>query len=194
MTYTAMVSEDLGELLEAAGTGDREAFARLYDATAPRLFGLVLRVVGDRGFAEEILQETYLQIWDRAAGYDPAAGSALSWLLTIAHRRAVDRVRSEQAGRRRAQADAAAREAEGPAGDVADTVVATLTAESERVAVRRCLEQLTAMQRQAIELAYFGGQTYREVAETLGAALPTIKSRIRDGMRGMRTCLGGERL
>lgn len=194
MTYTAMVSEDLGELLEAAGTGDREAFARLYDATAPRLFGLVLRVVGDRGFAEEILQETYLQIWDRAAGYDPAAGSALSWLLTIAHRRAVDRVRSEQAGRRRAQADAAAREAEGPAGDVADTVVATLTAESERVAVRRCLEQLTAMQRQAIELAYFGGQTYREVAEKLGAALPTIKSRIRDGMRGMRTCLGGERL
>lgn len=193
MTYTATVSEDLGELLRAAGAGDREAFARLYDATAPRLFGLVLRVVGDRGLAEEILQETYLQIWDRAAWYEPAAGSALSWLLTIAHRRAVDRVRSEEAGRRRAQNDALARQAEGPTGDVADTVVGQLTAAHERAAVHRCLGRLTQMQRQAIELAYFGGKTYREVAEALDAALPTVKSRIRDGLRGLRTCLGGER-
>ncbi len=175
---------DLTDLLIRTAGHDRQAFAELYDATGARVFGLVLRVLRDRGYAEETLQEVYLQIWQKAGGFDPSAGSALSWMLTIAHRRAVDRVRSEEAAGKRSN-DYSVSNFEAPGDTVADSVIA----EEERSDVMFCLGSLTATQRQSIELSYYGGLTYRQVAERLDAALPTIKSRIRDGLRRLKTCL-----
>ncbi len=182
-------SDGLDALLAASARGEPAAFAELFDATSRRIYGLVLRIVGDPGFAEEIVQETYLQIWDRADGFDRSQGSALGWMLTIAHRRAVDRVRSESAARRRDLRDAAMhRDGE---RDVAEEVVSTVDAERRSLDVRKCIDGLTGKQREAIELAYFDGRTYSQVAEHVGAALPTVKSRIRDGLRNLKICLGG---
>lgn len=175
---------DLADLLIRTAGHDRQAFAELYDATGSRVFGLILRVLRDRGYAEETVQEVYLQVWQKADSFDPSSGSALSWLLTIAHRRAVDRVRSEEAAGKRGH-DYSVSNVETPTDTVADSVVAA----EERSDVMVCLGSLTATQRQSIELSYYGGMTYRQVAERLDAALPTIKSRIRDGLRRLKDCL-----
>lgn len=175
---------DLADLLIRTAGHDRQAFADLYDATSSRVFGLILRVLRDRGYAEETLQEAYLQVWQKAGGFDPTAGSALSWLLTIAHRRAVDRVRSEESAGKRAN-DYSVSNIDMPSDTVADSVVAA----EERSDVVLCLGSLTSTQRESIELSYYGGLTYRQVAERLEAALPTIKSRIRDGLRRLKDCL-----
>ncbi|WP_082908377.1 ECF RNA polymerase sigma factor SigK [Dietzia timorensis] len=180
----------LAALVRGSASGDRGAFAQLFDLTSPRLYGLIVRIVGDRGYAEEILQESYLQIWESADRYEEKFGSALSWMLTIAHRRAVDRVRSEQSARRREEADAMHSPAEQV--DIAEGVAESMASRELATDVRRCVDDLSSVQRQAIELAYFGGLTYRDVAERLGAALPTVKSRIRDGLRNLKKCLGGE--
>jgi RNA polymerase sigma-70 factor, ECF subfamily len=179
---SAAVVDDL--LLQVA-RGDEAAFASLYDLVASRVYGLVLRVVRDPAQAEEVAQEALVEIWRTAGRYDPARGSAHAWTLTIAHRRAVDRVRAEQAGSQRLRRVAAA-SLETPY----DEVVEQATARLDRAQVRRCLDGLTALQREAITLAYYGGHTYREVAELLGAALPTVKARMRDGLIRMRDCLG----
>ncbi|WP_155976813.1 ECF RNA polymerase sigma factor SigK [Nocardia sp. 348MFTsu5.1] len=175
---------DLADLLIRTADRDRAAFADLYDATSARVFGLICRVLRDRGYAEETLQEVYLQVWQKAEGFDPAAGSALSWMMTIAHRRAVDRVRSEEAASRRST-DYSVSNLELPSDVVADSVVSR----EERAGVVFCLDSLTSTQRQSIELSYYGGLTYRQVAERLDAALPTVKSRIRDGLRRLKQCL-----
>lgn len=180
----------LATLIRDSATGDRGAFARLFDLTSPRLYGLIVRIVADRGYAEEILQESYLQIWESAGRYDERSGSALSWMLTIAHRRAVDRVRSEQSARRREEAEVMHSPTEHV--DIADGVAESMASQERATDVRRCVDDLSVVQKQAIELAYFGGLTYRDVAEKLGAALPTVKSRIRDGLRNLKKCLGGE--
>lgn len=187
-------SSDLGRLLELAATGDLDAFARFYDLMAPRVHGLALRILRDPGYAEETVQEVFLQVWRQASGYSPALGSAHSWVLTIAHRRAVDRVRSESSAARRDEDDAAAGilVADQPR-DVAERVTEQISRAEDAAEVRRCLDELTRNQRQSIEMAYFSGLTYREVADQLEAALPTIKSRIRDGLRRLKNCLGGER-
>lgn len=184
------LSPPMAELIRASSSGDRGAFARLFDVSSPRLFGLIVRVVGDRGYAEEVLQETYLQIWDNAERFDEASGSALSWMLTIAHRRAVDRVRSEDSARRREERDAMA--APRARADIAEDVAESMAAGETSAVLRRCVNGLSQVQRQAIDLAYFDAMTYREVSERLGVALPTVKSRIRDGLRNLRKCLGGE--
>jgi RNA polymerase sigma-70 factor (ECF subfamily) len=173
------------ELLRLVARGDESAFAALYDAVAPRVYGLVLRVLRDPAQAEEVAQEVLVEIWRTAGRYDGTRGSATSWMFTIAHRRAVDRVRAEQAGAERIRRVAAA-SVETPY----DEVVEQATARLDQAQVRRCLDGLTDLQREAITLAYYGGHTYREVAELLGAALPTIKSRMRDGLIRMRDCLG----
>jgi RNA polymerase sigma-70 factor (ECF subfamily) len=178
----------LSELLRASGQGDEEAFAELYDATAPRVFGLVLRVVRDRAQAEEVAQEAFLEVWRTSPRFDPARGSAMSWLMTIAHRRAVDRVRSAQAQTRR---DTAYQES-------TQTVAYDVTAEAahrnlDAKVVREALGELSEVQRAALELAYFGGLTHREVADRLQLPLGTAKTRIRDGMTRLRELLGGDR-
>jgi RNA polymerase sigma-70 factor (ECF subfamily) len=180
--------DELAESMRAAGRGDQLAFAAVYDATAPRVHGIVLRVVRDPAQSEEVVQEVFVELWRLAPRFDGRRGSAAAWIATIAHRRAVDRVRSEQASRDRAERDAA--QAERATDMSAEPVLDRDLAEFERRRVRRALDRLTPTQRTAIELAYFGGHTYREVAALLGEPEGTVKTRIRDGMIRLRDELG----
>ena len=176
---------EIDGLLRAVARGDDAAFARLYDLLSPRVFGLARRVLRDPAQAEEMAQEVLVEVWRTATRFDPQRGSGLAWVLTIAHRRTVDRVRSEQASVDRLHKVAAA-SAQIPYDEVADQVGSRL----ERQQVRRCLDGLTELQREAITLAYYGGHTYREVAGLLDIALPTVKTRMRDGLIRLRDCLG----
>ena len=177
-------ADPLGLLLTEVGRGNDDAFTRLYDEVASRVYGVVLRVVRDPSQAEEVAQEALVEVWRTAARFDSARGTASGWILTLAHRRAVDRVRAAQAATDRERRVAVP---EAPAYDaVADEVAGRL----EHQQVRRCLRALTDIQREAITLAYYGGQTYREVAVALDLALPTVKTRMRDGLIRLRDCLG----
>ena len=173
----------LDGLLARVARGDQAAFEAVYDNLAGPVYGLILRVVRDPAQSEEVSQEVLLEVWRTAARFDPAKGSAPTWVLTIAHRRAVDRVRSAAAATAREQRSA---EIPVPHDTVADTVEASLVAER----VRRCLDGLTELQRESITLAYYGGYSYAQVAALLDTALGTIKTRIRDGMTRLRACLG----
>ena len=179
------VTADLDALLRRVAHRDRDAFAAFYDATSSRVYGTVLRVLRDPGYSEETTQEIYLQVWRTADSYDPASGTPLAWLLTLAHRRAVDRVRSEQAATRR-DFQYGTTSVERPADNVSDAAISG----DERRRVTACLEGLTEVQRECIELAYYGGMTYVEVSEQLAANLATVKSRMRDALRSLRNCLG----
>ncbi|KAA1420249.1 sigma-70 family RNA polymerase sigma factor [Nocardioides humilatus] len=181
----AGASPDPAALLQLSARGDRAAFAALYDATAARVHGLVLRVVRDRAQAEEVTQEAFLEIWRTASRYDPERGSALAWLMTIAHRKAVDRVRSAEASSRR---DVTYHQQNQTIDH--DTTADTAHASLEARRVRVALEQLTAVQREAIELAYFGGYTHTEVAALLDLPVGTAKTRIRDGLIRLRDTIG----
>lgn len=176
---------DLAELLKLASRGDEAAFAQLYDATAARAFGLAIRVVRDPAQAEEVTQEAYLEIWRTSARFDPARGSAVSWLLTIVHRKAVDRVRSAEATTRR---DTKYHQHNQPVEH--DTTAEAVHASLEARRVRGALGTLTAVQRQALELAYFGGYTHTEVASMLDLPVGTAKTRIRDGLIRLRDAMG----
>lgn len=182
MTVT---TADLDALLRRVAQHDSDAFTALYDATRARVYGMVHRVLRDRGYSEETTHDVYLQVWRTAESYDPASGSALAWLLTLAHRRAVDRVRSEQAASQRDSRYGAAT-VERDADNVTDAVI---TGDEHR-RVAACLDGLTDIQRECIELAYYQGLTYVQVSERLSANLATVKSRMRDALRGLRTCLG----
>ena len=178
---------EVDELLRSVARGDDRAFARLYDLLAPRVFGLARRVLRDPAQAEEMAQEVLVEVWRTAPRFDPARGSGLSWVLTIAHRRTVDRVRSEQAAADRLQ-KVAAQSVHIPYDEVADQVAGRL----ERQQVRRCLDGLTDLQREAITMAYYGGHTYRQVSTLLDVGLPTVKTRMRDGLIRLRDCLSVE--
>lgn len=181
----APAGADLGDLLRASARGDQAAFAALYDATSSRALGLAVRVVRDPAQAEEVLQESYLEVWRTAARFDPARGSALSWILTITHRKAVDRVRSAEASSRR---DTSYHQQNQPIDHDATAEAATASLEAHRV--RGALSSLTAVQREAIELAYFGGYTHTEVASMLQLPVGTAKTRIRDGLIRLRDAMG----
>lgn len=168
----------------ASGRGEDAAFAELYDAMAPRIYGLVLRLLGDPHQSEEVTQEVFLQVWQTSNRFDPARGSALSWMLTLAHRRAVDRVRSSQAARRRDDTEAAFSR-QSLTDLTAEAAHASLDAER----VRAGLATLSLVQRRALELAYFGGHTHSEVARLLAIPLGTAKTRIRDGLIQLRDVL-----
>jgi RNA polymerase sigma-70 factor (ECF subfamily) len=175
---------DAGQLMRAVARGDERAFEQLYDLVAPRVYGLIRRVLRDPAQAEEVAQEVLVEVWRTAARFDPERGSATAWVFTIAHRRVVDRVRSEQAATERdRRAGAVAMDT--PYDVVADEVGGRL----ERQQVRRCLDDLTALQREAVTLAFYQGHTYPQVAELLGAPLPTVKTRMRDGLIRLRDCL-----
>lgn len=176
---------DLAQLLRSCAKGDEEAFARLYDAVSGRLYGLVLRVVRDPAQAEEVSQEAFIHIWQQSARYDPQKGSPLAWMLTIAHRKAVDRVRSAQSASDRENRFGSSNQ-DRSFDQTAEKVESRLEAQR----VRKALASLTEAQRGAIELAYLGGYTHTEVAVLLDVPLGTAKTRIRDGLIRLRDTLG----
>jgi RNA polymerase sigma-70 factor (ECF subfamily) len=175
----------LADLLRRASRGDEAAFAEWYDATAARAFGLAIRVLRDRAQAEEVTQEAYLDCWRTAARFDESKGSAVSWLLTIVHRKSVDRVRSAEASGRR---DTAYTQHEHTVDH--DTTAEAATASLDATRVRSALDHLTLKQRQAIELAFLSGYTHTEVATLLDLPVGTAKTRIRDGLIRLRDALG----
>ena len=178
-------TDHLTGLLASVGRGDESAFRELYDLSASRVFGIVRRVVRNPAQAEELAQEVFVEIWRLAPRFDRAKGSPQSWISTIAHRRAVDRVRSESSRTRREDADAT--DHQGRASDpVAEEVVDSI----DRTRVRAALDNLSESQRTAVTLAYYGGYTYREVAVLLGEPEGTIKTRIRDGLIKLRDQFG----
>lgn len=173
------------ELLADVANGDDGAFARLYDIVAGPVFGAVRQVVRDAAQSEEVTQEVLVELWRTAKRYDPTQGGALNWALTMAHRRAVDRVRSAQAAANRDERVGAM-----SAARAFDEVAEAVAARLEHEQVRRCLDMLTTLQRESVFLAYYGGNTYREVADLLKTPLGTIKTRLRDGLIRLRDCLG----
>jgi RNA polymerase sigma-70 factor (ECF subfamily) len=176
---------DLGELLRRSGRGDRDAFTDLYDATSSRVFGLAVRVVRDPAQAEEVAQEAFLEIWKTSGRFDSDRGSPLGWLLTIVHRKAVDRVRSAEASTRRDNSYHAQNQ---PVEHDSTAEAAHASLEARRV--RTALKSLTGIQREALELAYFGGYTHTEVATMLDLPVGTAKTRIRDGLIRLRDTMG----
>jgi RNA polymerase sigma-70 factor (ECF subfamily) len=177
---------DLAVLIGQVSQGDSDAFEAVCRSVAAPVFGMVRSVVRDRSQSEEVTQEVLLEVWRRAARFDVGRGSAMAWVMMIAHRRAVDRVRSEQR--------AAERELRAASHAVAyDEVAEEAEANLDRERVRRCLGSLTDLQREAIALAYYGGYTYRQVAARLGVAAGTVSTRMRDGLIRLRDCLGAHR-
>jgi len=188
LPWPVIVDADSGtpaELMARVARGDAAAFAQLYDQMAPRVYGLIRRVLRNPAQSEEVTQEVMVEIWRTATRYDADRGSLTSWILTMAHRRAIDRVRSEQSSSDREQAVAAASSTT-EYDEVAEKVTSNLEVEQ----VRHCLGSLTELQRESVTLAYYGGYSYREVAELLDAKLATIKARMRDGLIRLRDCLG----
>ncbi|PXX71009.1 RNA polymerase sigma-70 factor (ECF subfamily) [Nocardia tenerifensis] len=179
-------SRRLIELLDAVATGDREAFTEFYRATSHRVFGLALRILRAHAAAEEITQEVYLQAWSLAAGYDRKQSSPMGWLMMLTHRRAVDRVRREESAATREIAFGQAH-----LGRDHDVVAEEVGQLLDEQSVLDCLDTLTTIQREAVALAYYSGRTYSEVADHLEVPLPTIKSRIRDGLKRLEDCLTG---
>jgi RNA polymerase sigma-70 factor (ECF subfamily) len=175
---------DPDQLLRLVAVGDQQAFEHLYRQLSPPVYGVIRRVLRDPAQSEEVAQEVLLEVWRTATRFDPALGSATAWVLTIAHRRAVDRVRAEVAAAGREQKTDWA--SSGTEDDVADLVLTSL----DRERVQRCVGRLTDAQRESITLAYYSGYTYRQVSALVGATLSAIKSRIRDGLISMRDCLG----
>ena len=178
-------SDGPAELLARTALGDEDAFSRLYDETAPQLFALIRRVVRDVSMSEEVLQEVYVEVWRQATRFDARRGSARGWLRTIAHRRAVDTVRSSEAARRRDSEDGMLT-LEQHVVDVQEEGI--MRVESARV--HSAMKALTTAQSEAIRLAYFSGCTHREVAALLDIPVGTAKTRIRDGMIVLRDRLG----
>ena len=177
---------DPDDLLVRVARGDEAAFAALYDVLGATVFGMARRVIRDPARAEEVAQEVFLQVWQTAARFDPARGTAKSWVLTLAHRRAVDAVRHDQAATNRENSY------DWSPGVDHDQVLETVTLRLEHEQVRRCLEGLTELQREAVNLAYYQGYTYAEVAQVLGANPATVKTRMRDGLVRLRDCMGVE--
>lgn len=177
------------ELISRIRGGDEDAFKRLFGRYSPSARALAQRLVRQPNLAEEIVQETFLSIWENPDRYDSLRGSVRSWLMTTVHNRAVDAVRREEAQRRRA--DEAAGDIVIAVPDPADQVIEEVGLPQERAAILTALERLPAEQRQVIELMYFDGLTQSKIADRLQLPLGTVKSRTLLGMRRLRTSLVG---
>ncbi len=175
----------LADLMRLVAQGDEQAFAQVYDALSPSVYGLVLRVLRDPAQSQEVAQEVMVDLWRQATRFDPDKGSVKGYVLTMAHRRAVDRVRSAQASTdRELRVGQASQERE--FDEVAEAVENRLEVQQ----VRRALRVLTELQREAVQLAYYGGYTHREVSELLDVPLGTVKTRLRDGLIRLRDEMG----
>ncbi|GAA1943944.1 sigma-70 family RNA polymerase sigma factor [Amycolatopsis minnesotensis] len=174
------------ELLVEVAKGDERAFEQLYDRLSGPIFGLVRRILRDPAQSEEVAQEVLVELWRTATRYSPSRGSAMNWAMTLAHRRAVDRVRSARASTEREEKATFEASRNRPFDEVAESV----NARWERQQVRKCLSHLTELQRESVVLAYYQGYTYREVADVLSAPQGTVKTRLRDGLIRLRDCLG----
>ncbi|WP_191283620.1 ECF RNA polymerase sigma factor SigK [Pseudolysinimonas yzui] len=183
----ADAAQDLSieSLLRAVADGDRAAFAELYDRISPRVMGLVTRLLRDRAQSEEVTQEVFLEIWQQATRFDANRGSGMAWVLTMTHRRAVDRIRASQKSHER-DLRIGIRDMELDFDGVVETV--EIRVENERV--KRAMSRLTPVQREAVILAYYGGYSHSEMAEILAIPLGTVKTRLRDGMIRLRDELG----
>lgn len=166
--------------------GDQAALADVYDQYSPLVYGLALRILADSAAAEDVAQEVFVSVWERPHGFDPERGTLRAWLGVITHRRAVDRVRRDTAARRRETAEAG--QLGSPPPDIAEAATSMVVAERLHAAV----ELLPTDQRVAIQLAYFGGKTFREVARLLGIPEGTAKSRLRIGLQKLAATLGDE--
>jgi RNA polymerase sigma-70 factor (ECF subfamily) len=169
-------------LVRRIARGDAGAFEALYDVMGPSVYGVARRVVRDPDRAEDVTQDAFLEVWRKAPSFDDRRGSAKTWLMTIAHRRAVDAVRRNESHKRY---DGQATVQEVSHDEPADR----LLKDEEHSAVRGCLDTLTELQLESVRLAYFNGYTYAEVATLLAKPLPTIKTRMRDGLIRLRDCL-----
>lgn len=174
----------LERLLQAVAAGDGQAFERLYHATSAKLFGICLRLLHERSDAEDVLQDVYAQVWRKAAQYDSALASPISWLAMIAHNKAIDRLRSDGSARNALPIEFAADVPDSGAGAHGAAELA-----GEQRQLDRCLAQLDARRRMLIRTAFFEGATYEELAQRSGAPLGTVKSWIRRGLLQLRSCL-----
>ena len=179
-------SADIDALVGQVARGDSQAFGQLYDEVSASVYGLARRVVRDPARAEDVTQEVFLEVWRKAARFDRALGKGKTWIMTIAHRRAVDAVRRSESQKRQ---DHHGAPDEVSHDEPADAVIR----DEEHGSVRACLETLTDLQLESVRLAYFNGYTYGEVATLLEKPLPTIKTRMRDGLIRLRDCLEGAR-
>ena len=178
---------ELVELVLSSARGDQDAFATLYDQTSGRVYGIVWRVLRSADHAAEVTQEVYTEVWRQASRYEPGKGSVLAWIATMAHRRAVDRVRSVTREVARDQHYAVAE-----TGREVDHVWEGVEQRLDATRVRKGLASLTPIQREALTLAYFGGLTQTEIAARLQLPLGTVKTRVRDGLIRLRDALGVE--
>jgi len=183
-------SESSAALLAAIAAGDRDAFSRFYDLTAPMAFGLIRRVLRDPEAAAEVLQEVFWQVWQDAPRYDPTRGTAEAWLVMRAKTRAIDRLRSI----RRRDRTFVAPVDESVAQRREDQAPNPAVVAEDRGLIQTALAQLPEPQRRVIELAFFEGLTHSEIATRLGEPLGTVKTRARLGLDRLRGVLGGERL
>ncbi len=184
MTDAAMTRESLAQALTRVGQGDRSAFEAVYRATSAKLMGVALRILHDRALAEDVVQETYVAVWNRAGSFDPGRASPITWLVTIARNRAIDRLRSAPMRVRTTPVEDAV--------DLADDATpadARVEAADDARRLNGCLDELEARTRGAIRTAFFEGVTYEEVAERTSAPLGTVKSWIRRGLIKLRECL-----
>lgn len=177
---TGQARDRLASLLLRTSQGDDQAFSEFYRRTCRQVTGLVRRVVIDRELSEEVVQEVFIIVWQDAAKYRPAAGTPMAWLMTIAHRRAVDKVRAAQSSRNRDHRWAAT------APSAYDGVLDAVAEKVDAQILTASLACLSDLQRESIVLAYFGSLTCQEISVKLSAPLPTIKSRIRDGLQRLR--------
>ena len=178
--------EDLGRVMLAVAAGESQAFARFYRRTSPHVRGLALRVLRCPEHAADVTQEVYLQVWQQAARFDPDRGAVLPWLMTLTHRRAVDRVRRIATSRRRQE------KAAWPGVGAGDVVVETVLARAEAAEVRRAVSELSLLQREALLMVYAEGRTAAQIAAVLDTPVGTVKSRIRDGLNNLRRTFGAD--